>query len=72
MNDGIHKSAIIEVPLGQFSGELVVGDEIIAVVEFDIDGSEDTIYLGKNRGVYSQASYNTEDRQIGILFPFIN
>ena len=56
MNDRIHKSDIIQVPVGQFSGQLVVGDEMIAVVDFDIDGSADTIYLGKNRGMYSQAS----------------
>lgn len=56
MNDGTYKSDMLQVPLGQFSGQLVVGDEMIQVDEFDIDGSADTIYLRKNGGVNNQAS----------------
>ena len=53
MNDGTYKSDMLKVPLGQFSGQLVVGDEMIPVNEFDIDGSAETIYLRKDRGVNS-------------------
>ena len=41
---------MLQVPLGQFSGQLVVGDEMIPVNEFDIDGSADTIYLRRDGG----------------------
>jgi len=47
-DDGTFKSDGIQVPMGDFTGQLVVGDDIVPLNEFRIDDTSDTIYLTKD------------------------